>query len=272
MGKYDYRIYVLSHGRPDVETLDTLRKQGYTNTENVFVVVDDADTDLGRYEERFADRLLVFNKDEVAAGCDMLTNEPKRNTAMLARNFIFDHARANKVRNVVMMDDDIIGFTIRKPEYETGKLRCRKARMGGLIEELVRYNVDHGVWCVGGANAMIMMGMKSFVFNMSAFPDAKWRGYLQQDEILAFDSWRIGKLVMCVNAINITCPKLGTNKGGLNETYNGTNDYVRGLLKKMTNPSCVKIVENDDGTIGDSVESKYCFPKVISSEWKKDRR
>jgi len=66
----DFAIFILTHGRPtNIKTMATLKECGYTG--RLYLVVDDEDKTLDKYIANFGkDRVVVFNKKEMADQVD----------------------------------------------------------------------------------------------------------------------------------------------------------------------------------------------------------
>lgn len=85
----DFCVFILTHGRPNkIYTLKTLKKQGYTGP--LFFICDDEDPKLERYKELYGDKVIVFNKKEVAETFDEADNFYKdRAQSFMPEIFVF---------------------------------------------------------------------------------------------------------------------------------------------------------------------------------------
>jgi hypothetical protein len=113
MKNKDFTVFILTHGRPDnVRTLTTLKKRGYTG--NWFMIVDNEDKTLDRYIKNFgADRVIVFDKKEIADRTDEGNNFDNRKVIIHARNACFEIAERLGIKYFLQLDDDYTQFAFR---------------------------------------------------------------------------------------------------------------------------------------------------------------
>ena len=133
MDKADRRwgVIILTHGRADrVITYSTLRKEGYTGP--IYLLCDDEDEDLAKYKETFADKVIVFNKEEWIGKSDAFYNESPSGTPLYARNaasYITKHQLG--WTHFIMMDDDYYHTYLKWNEFDKSsgchKMRCKEA-------------------------------------------------------------------------------------------------------------------------------------------------
>jgi hypothetical protein len=90
----DFCVFVLSYGRANnVKTLDTLLEDEGKFSQDYYVVCSSDDKLLPEYIEKYGDRTLVFDKEEVAKHTDLADNFDKRNIVIFARNICFSFAK-----------------------------------------------------------------------------------------------------------------------------------------------------------------------------------
>lgn len=85
----DFGIFILSHGRPAEvsRTIRALTKARYTG--HWWIVLDTEDTTADDYAARWgADRLLTFDKDQIAETFDLADNGGPRGVIVYARNAV----------------------------------------------------------------------------------------------------------------------------------------------------------------------------------------
>ena len=111
----DFCIFILSHKRPnDVITLHSLQHCGYTGA--WYIVLDDEDDTYDQYCEKFGkEKIILFNKKEVAKTFDIMDNFGNFNV-VYARNACFDIARKLGYKYFAEYDDDYYCFDIRTLE------------------------------------------------------------------------------------------------------------------------------------------------------------
>ena len=86
----DFGVIIISHGRPQCETVKTLRESGYTG--EIFIVVDDEDKTLNQYLEIYGrENVHIFHKYEWFDVGDNMDNP--RTVGVFARNECLKVAR-----------------------------------------------------------------------------------------------------------------------------------------------------------------------------------
>ena len=104
-----FAVFILTHGRPNkVITYNTLRKQGYTG--EVFIVIDNEDKTGDEYRRIYGDKVIVFDKADIAARFDEGDNFNDRRAVFYARNACFGIARSLGIDYFLQLDDDYTAF------------------------------------------------------------------------------------------------------------------------------------------------------------------
>ena len=88
----NFVVFILSHGRPNnVVTLKTLQRQGYTG--EYYIIIDNEDKTADQYYKNFGeDRVIMFDKKDMASRVDSADNFNDRRVVMYARNACFEIA------------------------------------------------------------------------------------------------------------------------------------------------------------------------------------
>ena len=108
----DFAIFILSHGRPEVKTLATLKKQNYSGKWYIFV--DDEDDTYDQYVKNYGeDHIILFSKKSMVGTFDLFDNFEQRNTVNFARNMCFRVARSLGLKYFAEFDDDYTQFAYR---------------------------------------------------------------------------------------------------------------------------------------------------------------
>ena len=109
----DFAIFILSHENPDcVFTAGSLRKYGYTG--DWYIVLDTDDTTYDKYVENFGvDRIVRFDKKEIAKTTDRMDSGTNYTSAVFARNACFQIARDLGYQYFMECDDDYYEFEFR---------------------------------------------------------------------------------------------------------------------------------------------------------------
>ena len=135
--KKDFAVFILSHGRAkDIKTVNTLIKGNYTG--DYYVVIDDEDDQEALYYEKFKDKVIKFNKKEIAERTDTGDLDNDRRVGVFARNKIQELAHEKGYKFHLQLDDDFSGFTFRyiKGDKLANK-RCKN--LDKLFEAVVEY-------------------------------------------------------------------------------------------------------------------------------------
>jgi len=93
METHNYAVFILTHGRPDkVMTYRTLRRSGYTG--KIYLICDDEDKTLSKYQEKYKDEVVVFSKKDYEKKFDIMDNFKGNKVIVYARNACYDIARS----------------------------------------------------------------------------------------------------------------------------------------------------------------------------------
>ena len=83
----DFAVFILSHGRADkIKTLHSLEKGNYTG--KTFIVIDNEDETAEEYYKLYGERVIMFDKLEIAKRFDTGDNFNERRTIVYARNVL----------------------------------------------------------------------------------------------------------------------------------------------------------------------------------------
>lgn len=279
MGRDETIVFIISHGRAgNVKTLSALRRAGYTG--KVVIVIDDEDKAGEEYIRIYGQsNVLVFSKEEWKEKTDTVTNEKDYNTPVYARNFVSWYATENKHKFYVMLDDDISSFCVRY--VKGGKLKSSRLlnadKYFSLIVGFMKENKH--ILCVGTGNAGSYIGGAEGKFSkglhIGDFSQSivcrgriEFKGVFNEDENMSVIEGMAGNL--CVSELHVshTSPKRKSNKGGLKEEYDCTNDYFINMFSVVCCPSCCGIVLGKNG-IQLRVDRGSQFPKIVSERYKK---
>ena len=113
----EFAVFILSHGRAEnVITYNTLRKDGYTG--EIYIVIDDEDSQGEKYKKLYGEKVLVFSKAEIAKRFDIYDASSDFRTVVFARNACFDFAKELGYHYFCELDDDYTSFQYRYPQGE----------------------------------------------------------------------------------------------------------------------------------------------------------
>ena len=108
----DFAAFILTHGRPNnVITYKKLKSAGYTG--KIYIVIDNEDKTKKDYYKKFGDKVIMFDKKEVAKTFDEADNFNDRRSIVYARNVCFSIAKDLGLKYFIQLDDDYFEFNYR---------------------------------------------------------------------------------------------------------------------------------------------------------------
>ena len=253
-----FAIFVLSYGRPEVDTFRTLEAHGYTGES--YVLVDDGDPTLPEYLERWGDRVLVFSKEEVSHLFDTGDLEPDRRASAYARHACWGFAREKGVRWFGIFDDDYTFFQYRmvglqpekspRPDFYGWSLR----KLDGIFEAFLTFlentptltiAMAQGGDLIGGVSgSMAKLRLKRKAMNTFLCDTERpfsFVGRLNEDVSTYVWRGRMGDLFYTYSAIQLQQPYTQEKEGGISDVYRESGTYAKSFFSVMYAPSCVTI-------------------------------
>lgn len=277
-----FAVFILSHKRANrVETFDTLRNAGYTG--EIFIVVDDADPQLDVYTHRFSECLLVFNKQEMKAITDTVTNIKKDSSPVYARNFIEQYANNMKYDAYIVMDDDVTNLRYRYLDNGVARSQSLKYNLDIVLTSYIDYLLHANIATLSFATVMVYAGgvhseadevrlashrytCQIHMRNLS-FP-VEWMSLANNDSISANNTAKVGYLWWALPFIVYDSPKMNTLPGGMKEVYDAVNEFSRAFMATVVSPSVCRVGCSKD-RLAIKRDLKTAYPMIISSRWKK---
>ncbi|HAU87453.1 MAG TPA: hypothetical protein DCW90_18805 [Lachnospiraceae bacterium] len=278
----DFAVFILSHGRADkIKTLHSLEKGNYTG--KTFIVIDNEDETAEEYYKLYGERVIMFDKLEIAKRFDTGDNFNERRTIVYARNACFDIAEKLGLKYFLELDDDYTSFMFRKIKGDKLiGIECRQLdrlfeRMIDFLEESNALTVAfaQGGDFIGGANSktfkkkLLRKAMNTFFCKTENRFD--FLGRINEDVNTYTSLGSKGKLLFTVTDACITQVQTQKNGGGMTDVYLDSGTYLKSFYSVMYSPSCVKI-----GVMGASslrihhhVYWNNCTPKIVNERWKK---
>lgn len=274
----DYAVFIISHKRPEVETLQTLKATGYTG--EYFIVIDDKDTSIEEYKSRYKDRVVIFSKEEMLKETDTIDNYQILNAAVYAMNYCIKYSREKGYKYIAIFDDDTTNIRMR---YEKeGKLKvCDISDLNKVLELYISFLEKSNFLCVsflpaarlfGGINSEIWKKREyNNVANIFIIPTNSpyFKGSLYQDlTYSALNNYR-GQLVKALlPVVYYQKPPENNLNGGLSETYTKYSKYTSIFHTVIACPSAVHIKASKDDIQIIAHKDAY-VPKILGETWKK---
>jgi hypothetical protein len=282
----DFAVFILSNGRADnLHTLKMLKKVNYTG--KYYIVCDDQDQTLSRYKELYGDKVVVFDKAEIAKRVDTGTNDPDLRAVVFARNACFDIAEKLGLGYFLQLDDDYRGINFRFM-VKDGTLRAQplKESFDKVCEAFVRFLETTEVSTIAMAQTGDLIGGKG---------SSVWKKVLPRKAMNSFFCktdrrfWFIGKSNEDVSTyvtlgnkgiIFFTYARLFVDvvqtqslSGGMSEFYESGGGYVKPFSSVVFSPQAIKV-----STMGVThrrfhhrINWNLCTPMILNQKWKKKR-
>ncbi len=281
----DFAVFILSHGRAEnVITYNTLRRDGYTG--EIYIVIDDEDSQGEKYKKLYGEKVLVFSKAEIAKRFDTYDTSSDFRTVVFARNACFDFAKELGYRYFCELDDDYTSFQYRYPQGEhlLGKEITNLDFIFSALLEFYRSSditslaMAQGGDFIGGINGgnykkkILRKAMNSFI--CSTERPFFFVGRINEDVNTYTTLGSRGKLFLTVTDLMLTQVATQTNKGGMTDVYNANGTYLKSFFSILSTPSAVSIRMMGDThvRIHHHIQWDYCVPKIINAKWRKGER
>ena len=254
MGKNDFAVFILTHGRPDnVKTLSTLRRCGYSG--RVYFIVDNEDKTIDRYINNFgADKVKIFNK-KLADDVDEGNNFDERRTITHARNACFKIAKELSIKYFIQLDDDYSSFRYRfvNDKYLTsGSVKNLDRYLDMYLDFFKSTNCNsiafaQGGDFIGGEGCGMISNykynsrkcMNSFI--CSTDREFQFIGAMNEDVNTYTTLGSRGGLFLTLPYIGLEQAPTQSNKSGITDMYLRYGTYCKAFTTVMMQPSSVKV-------------------------------
>ena len=279
MMENNFAVFIISHERSErVESYNTLIRGGYTG--QVYIVIDDEDSQKYDYLNRFGERIVIFNKDDYI-NCDRIVQEQTRTSAVYARNAVEHIARKLELNSFAVLDDDIVSLRYRWPQDKVVK---SLSVIGGL-DDVFRWYTDYMIdtdiatlsftqvmFYVGGVNNLeqricdLRETYQIHIRNVSKPVD--WSAIINEDIITELRTAKTGYIWWSIPYLVYDAVKMNDKSGGVKELYDEMLANKRAMLAVVSSPDCCKIGYSH-GKIRILQDRKSSYPMIISSEYRK---
>lgn len=276
----DFAMFILSHGRPDNQlTLQALEKSGYTG--RWYIICDDLDPTVSRYQEKYGDKVIVFNKREWADKTDTFDNFEDMRSVVYARNASFQIAKDLGLKHFGQFDDDLIRFSHRYIDDE-GQLKTKDlSQMDSVLEQMIHYMENAPIHCLSfmfelgymwGKDGKFKDGLGDEIYNSYIFSVDKpveFRGLMTEDYIMTANQHKLGHVIYAIFDIMFTTPLRGTNDGGLKNLYDANSKYVTGFYAMIDDPGAVGMKHNSKDELVLTTPNRKRMPRILNETWRK---
>lgn len=280
----DFAALILTHGRPEkVLTYKTLRRSGYTG--KIFLVVDNFDTRLKEYQDRYGSEVVVFDKYEAAKITDPMDNFGGLRGVVYARNAAWGIAKSLGLKYFIALDDDYRCFQFRfDPNLEYRPRVCK--RLDTVLLAMLKFLEASGAYSIAVAQGGDFIGgegnqnaedlrltrkcMNSFLCSVDR-PFA-FSGRINEDVNAYTGPASIGKLFFTTYQVSLEQVQTQSSAGGLTEIYLDLGTYVKSFYSVMAMPSAVKVKvlkDRENSRLHHSIAWKNCVPMILRENVRK---
>jgi len=282
----EFAIFILTHGRPtNVKTMATLKDAGYTG--RLYLVVDDEDKTLDKYIANFGkERVVVFNKKEVADQVDEGNNFDERRTITHARNACFKIAKYLGIKYFMELDDDYISFEYRYVSRCGEKLKVHyvsnlDAVLGLYLEFYKATGFSSLAFAQGGdfiggvenkyatKKPLIRKCMNSFI--CSTDRPFQFIGAMNEDVNTYVTLGSRGVLFGTIPMISLVQTATQSQKHGITDMYLRFGTYCKAFTTVMMHPSSVRIsmMNTSNPRIHHLIKWQNTTPMIVSEQYRK---
>lgn len=251
----NFAVFILTHGRPNnVKTYETLKKQGYTGP--VYIIIDNEDEARAEYKKLFGDKVVVFDKKDIAPVTDYGDNSTENKGVIFARNACWSIAESLGVEYFLELDDDYHRF-IWKFSSSLKYAERSIIRLDELFELLVAfYKKTPLITLALAQNGDILGGKVSTttsavrtkrkamnVFLCSTSRPFEFVGRVNEDVNTYVALGHRGCIFLTVFNAAIIQAQTQKSSGGMTEIYLDEGTYRKSFYAVMYAPSCTKVYE-----------------------------
>lgn len=277
-----FAVFILTHGRPNnVITYKTLRKQGYTG--EVFIVIDNEDKTADEYRRIYGEKVIVFDKADIAARFDEGDNFNDRRAVFYARNACFDIARNLGIDYFLQLDDDYIKFMYRINDegIHPNDYFIVKRSLDDVVSAFLEYfkAIDaksiatmQGGDFFGGAESFGKSKRKCMnTFFCAVDRPFAFVGRVNEDVNTYTYYQRQGNLFLSLPFVQMDQLQTQSNQGGMTDLYLDSGTYVKSFYTIMYAPSCVKIglMGSKHKRLHHHINWDHTAPCIVSEQWRR---
>ena len=285
MSKDKLTVFILTHGRADkVYTVKTLENHGYTG--EIYFLVDNHDKQASKYIENFGeDRVIIFDKQNVAELTDQGDNLNDLRTITHVRNFAYIAAEMLGIKYFIQLDDDYMKFRHRWINHEYICTSYVK-NLDYYFEILLEFYKKIPAKCIAIAQGGDFIGgpecgmltryegtsrkcMNSFI--CSTDRPLRFLGRLNEDVNTYTTYGSRGVLFMTIPHIMLDQRQTQSNSGGITEAYIEHGTYSKGFFTVMHQPSFVKVslMGGSRKRLHHIISWGNAVPKILSPDHRK---
>lgn len=282
MENKDFAVFILSHGRSDkIKTIQALEKGNYTG--RYYIIIDNEDETAIEYYNRYSDKVIMFDKIEIAKKFDTADTFKDRRTIVYARNACFDIAKNLGLKYFLELDDDYTTFEYRKiKDNKLIHINCKQ--LDKLFDLMINFLEQTNALTVAFAQGGDFLGGEhSTVYTERLTRKAmntffcktenrfNFVGRINEDVNTYTSLSNQGKLFFTVADADIQQTQTQSNSGGMTEVYLDSGTYLKSFYSIIFSPQAVKIGKMGENhlRLHHKVNWNYCAPKILNEKYKK---
>lgn len=271
----NFAVFILTHGRPkNVLTHKTLLRAGYSGT--VYFVVDDEDSSAEDYRARYGkERVIVFNKKEMADRIDEGNNFDDRKVIVHARNASFDIASRLGITHFVQFDDDYYYFGFRD-EGGAKAIRRIDRVFDAVLDFLDSTKTTSIAFAQGGDHIGGFSGLRMKRKAMNSFfcrTDRRFTfvGSINEDVNTYVRLGSCGTLFFTFTGLQLDQMDTQEQRGGMTDIYKERGTFVKSFSSVLFNPSSISVsmMSTKHQRMHHSIDWKSAVPMIVPSSFAK---
>ena len=285
MENKDFIVFIITHGRPNnVITYKTLKNSGYTG--GIYLIIDNEDKTANRYYNKFGyNKVIMFDKQEIAKTTDHGDNFWNLKTTIHARNACFEIARNLGFTYFLVLDDDYVKFDFRlnsNLDYPSGFFKIRN--LDKIFDSYLNFYksinavsicMSQGGDYIGGCdnnfakNILSRKAMNSWFCSINR--PFKFISRLNEDVNTYMTLGSTGILFATIPFCSLTQMQTQGTSGGMTEAYLDGGTYVKSFYTVMYCPSFTKIIRMGavNKRLHHSIDWSSAVPVIIDEKYKK---
>jgi hypothetical protein len=273
-------IYIISKGRPQCKTAETLQKMKYPGP--WFIVCGTNDETIPQYKEAWGEeRILTFDWSEEVKTSDLLDNfgyEKQSSGAVPVRNATRKISEQRGEFRHWQFDDDYTGFFRVNPDLKRNHQIRDGLEFQEELNKLATFAYEASLsnigFCLGHeAIPAASMGISRRVFNAHNLPSdpglfVMWRGRMNDDLINAIEVYHQGKIELAVKYLSLVLKQTQSEKGGNTDIYEQSGTVRKTAYAVLIEPNATKLVIRY-GRYHHSVDWSKIAPKLLRENFAK---
>lgn len=274
-------IYIISKGRPQCRTAQTLQQLNYPG--KWYIVCGVNDERLNEYIQRWGKRVITFNWYEESKHTNYLDNfglEDLPSGACPVRNAVRKISEKRGEIRHWQFDDDYMAF--QRYNYHTGKNehltdgRVLFSAMYRIAEFGYRASLNNVGFCQSTFEGEPGKRHRKAnrIYNAHNLPTDKklfvpWVGRLNDDTINAVNTWRLGGAEISLKYVQMVMMPTQQENGGLTDIYQNVGTVRKTAYAILAAPGCTTLVEKF-GRYHHRINWRFLTPKLISDSYRKE--